>query len=77
MKFLFLAGTDVTGAFVMLFLLIGFGLGVFFLCKYLFARIFNQFSQKRIVLLSVLSAMVLGPVILITLFWTLMGIFVG
>jgi chromate transport protein ChrA len=77
MKLLFLTGTDAPGAFVMLFLLTGFVLGIFFLCKYLLTKIFNHFSQKRLIRLSVLSAMILVPVILITLVWTMVGIFVG
>jgi len=76
MRLLFLGGTDVPGAFIILFLLTGFVLGVFFLCKYLLVKIFGHLSQKQIVLLSVLSAMVLAPGILIALVWTLVGIFV-
>jgi len=77
MKLLFLGGIDIPGAFIVLFLLTGFVLGVFFLCKYLLARLFNHLSQKQIVLLSVFSAMVLAPGILITLVWTLVVIFIG
>jgi hypothetical protein len=68
MTYLFMMWIDLFGIFVTLFLLTGFGLGLFFFCRYILIRIFERLSEKRIVLLSILSVWILTPVVFILLY---------
>lgn len=68
MTLLFLMGIDIPGLFVVLFVFTGFGLGFFLLCRYIFKKLFRHFSEKRIVVLSILSMWILVPLFFILLY---------
>lgn len=52
------------GILILLFLFTAFGLSIFFLCRYLLSKIFNGLSREAIFLLSVLSVVILIPVLI-------------
>ena len=68
---LFMMGIDLASVFVILFLLTGFALAIFFLSTYVLQKIFRDLSKKRIFLFSVLSVWILIPVAFLILFWIL------
>lgn len=67
----FLMGIDLPAVFVILFLFTGFGLGIFFLSRYLLSKVFKKLSSKRIIWLSVLSVWIIVPLIFIGLSFVL------
>jgi hypothetical protein len=68
---LFLMGVGFAEIFVVLFLITGLALGIFFLSKYLLTKIFKHFSKRRIVLLSILAVWIVIPLLFIGLMWVL------
>jgi hypothetical protein len=65
-------GFDFLGAFLTLFVLTAFGIGVFFLSRAIFKKLLKNASERLIFSFSIISVLVVTPLIIILI----LGLFV-
>lgn len=61
----FLVGVDMTGAFGILFLLTGLGIGVFLIIRYILKRILKHSTEKKVLLVSLIAVWILVPIMIL------------
>lgn len=60
-------GIDFLGTYLALFVLTGFGIGVFFLSRAIFRKLLKSASERLIFSLSIVCVLVVTPVIIVLL----------